>query len=202
VKRWHGMPGRQRDDLIGIGKKRNSATDHKSVSPLLNKVREGRLELAWATCIHEQEANCISIRRSLQHSRFALGKNGVGRVAEVSNRLGSRHQLEQQVKTLSSHFGPHEVDAGDIAPRPVETIDEANADWVGGLHKNDRDRLGSRFGCKRTLCAFQCNDHGYLTANQLSGQRSQLIVFTMGIPVFDRYVLAFDVTGFTQASTK
>ena len=52
VNRWHGMSGRQRDDLIGIGKKRNSAAYHERVSPLLNNVREGRLELAWATCIH------------------------------------------------------------------------------------------------------------------------------------------------------
>src|SRR4029077_10868607 len=78
VNPWHGLAGRQRDDLIGIGKKGNSATYHKSVSPVVNKVREGRLEVAWATCIHEQEANC--------HSRFALGKNGIGRVAEISNR--------------------------------------------------------------------------------------------------------------------
>src|SRR5215831_11678083 len=28
VNRWYGMPGRQRDDLIGIGKKRNGAAHH------------------------------------------------------------------------------------------------------------------------------------------------------------------------------
>src|SRR5262249_8031516 len=92
------MPGRQRDDLIGIGKKRNSAAHHKRVSPLLNKVREGRLELAWATCIHEQEANCMSSRGSLQLSRFALGKNGVGPVVEVSDRLGLRVCPETSVR--------------------------------------------------------------------------------------------------------
>ena len=30
--------------------------------------------------------------------------------------------------------------------QPVELINEANPDRVGGLHKNDRDRLGRRFG--------------------------------------------------------
>jgi hypothetical protein len=99
------MPGRQRDDLIGIGKKKNSADHHKRVSPLLNKVREGRLELAWAAYIPEQEANCMSTRGSLQLSRFALGKNGVGPVVEVSDRLGLRHHFKQQFKALSSHFG-------------------------------------------------------------------------------------------------
>src|SRR5262249_7919902 len=84
VNRWHGMAGRQRDNLIGICKNRNGAAHHERVSPLLNNLRKGRLELAWATCIQEQETNCTSTRSSLQLSPFALGKNGVGRVAEVS----------------------------------------------------------------------------------------------------------------------
>ena len=86
VNRWYGMSGRQRDDLIGIGKKKTVAAHVERVSPLLNKVRKGRLDLAWATCIHEQEAYPMSTRRKLHLSRFALGKNGVGRVAEVSDR--------------------------------------------------------------------------------------------------------------------
>src|SRR5262245_2269099 len=54
------------------------AARHAVPAIYVNKVREGRLELAWVTCIHEQEANCMSTRGSLQLSRFALGKNGVG----------------------------------------------------------------------------------------------------------------------------
>ena len=44
VNRWHGMSGRQRDNFIGIGKKRNSAAHHERVNPLLNNVREGPLD--------------------------------------------------------------------------------------------------------------------------------------------------------------
>ena len=93
----------------------------------------------------------MSTRGSLELSRLALGKNWVGRVAEVSDRPGRRHQFEQQLKALSSRFGQHEVDAGEISARPVDLINEANPDRVGGLHKNNRDRLGRCFGCKRTL---------------------------------------------------
>src|SRR5262245_12945640 len=85
VNRWHGMAACQRDDLIGTCKKRNGAAHYERVSALLNNLRKGRLELAWATCIYEQKANCTSPRSSLQLSPFALGKNGVGRVAEVSD---------------------------------------------------------------------------------------------------------------------
>jgi hypothetical protein len=78
------MAGRQRDDLIRMGKKKTVAAHLERVSPLLNKVRKGRLDLGWATSIHEQEAHPMSTRRNLHLSRFALSKNRVGRVAEVS----------------------------------------------------------------------------------------------------------------------
>ena len=113
----------------------------------------------------------MSTRGTLQLSRLTLSKNWVGRVAEVSDRPRRRHQLEQQLKALSSHFGQHEVDAGEISARPVELVNEANPDRVGGLHKNNRDRLGRGLGCKRTLCALQYNNHGYLTGEPIPGGR-------------------------------
>ena len=144
----------------------------------------------------------MSTRGSLQLSRLTLSKNWVGRVVEVSDRPGRRHQFEQQLKALSSHFGQHEVDAGEIFARSVELINEANPDRVGGLHKNNRDRLGRCLGCKRTLCALQYNNHGYLTADQFGGQCRQLIVSTLCPPEFNRQVPVLDVTGFAQPSTE
>jgi hypothetical protein len=89
------MLGRERHDLIGFGKKRNCAAHHKRIRPLPNNVREGRLELAWPTCIHNREAQPVGTGCSLQLPRFALGKNWIARIAEVSDRLGRRHQFEQ-----------------------------------------------------------------------------------------------------------
>jgi hypothetical protein len=77
-KRFHRVP-------LHDTEKRNSAAHHDRFSSLLNKVREGRLELAWATCIHKHEANSTSTRGCLQLSRFALGKNGVGRAARAKS---------------------------------------------------------------------------------------------------------------------
>src|SRR5947208_14640651 len=196
------MAPRQPGDLIAVGKKKPIGAHQERVSPLLNKVRKGRLDLAWATCIHEQQANPKSTRRNLHHSRFALLITGVGRVAEVSDRRGRRHQFEQQLKALPGRFGQQEIDAGKIPTRSVWTVDEADPYRVGALHKNDRDRLGRPFGGKRTTCALQYNDHGYLTANQFSDQRRQRIVSTLRPAVFDRHVLVLDVTGVTQASAK
>ena len=93
----------------------------------------------------------MSTRGTLQLSCLTLSKNWVGRVTEVSDRPRRRHQLEQQLKAFSSYFGQHEVDAGDSSARPVELVNEANPNRVGGLHKNNWDRLGRGSGCKRTL---------------------------------------------------
>jgi hypothetical protein len=122
---------------------------------LQQKIDEVRAFEKMATCIHDQQAHPTSTRCNLHLSRFALGKNGVGRVAEVSDRHGRRHP---------GCFGQQEVDAGDIPPRSVETADEADSDRVGALHKNDRDRLGRRFGCKCTIfevCKVKKPNHGY-----------------------------------------
>jgi hypothetical protein len=57
----------------------------------------------------------MSIRGDFHLFGFALRKNGVRRVAEIRNRLGRRHPFEQQFKSLSSHSGQQEVDAGEIS---------------------------------------------------------------------------------------
>ena len=77
----------------------------------------------------------MSTRGGLQLSCLTLSKNWVGRVAEVSDRSGRRHQFEQQLKALPSHFGPHKVDAGEISAGPVELVNEANPDRVGACIK-------------------------------------------------------------------
>src|SRR4051812_13838365 len=82
-----------------------------------------------------------------------------------------------------------------LPTRPIRT-------GSGGLHKDDRDPLSRSFGCKGTICALQCNDHGYLTANQVGDQRRESIVLTPRPEVVERHVPALDVTGVTQASVK
>ncbi len=178
------------------------AAHQERVSPLLNKILKPRLDLDWATCIHEQQPYPKSTRCSLHLSRFGLRINGISRVAKVGDRRGRRHQLEEHFKALCDHFGQGEVEAGEISARSPETADKADLDRVGALHEDDRDCLGRRLGCKRTMCALQDNDHGYLAANQFCDQRRQPIVLTLCPPVFDRHVPALGVTGLTQASLK
>ncbi len=46
----------------------------------------------------------------------------------------------------------------------------------------------------------ECGDRGNLATNQFGHQRRQSIVLTLGQAVFNRHVLAFDVTGFADLS--
>ena len=80
------MPPRQRDNWLAVGMRKTVSAHQERVSPLLNKIRKGRLDLAWATCIHGQQVHPKSMRH---HLRFAIAENGVGRVAEVSDRLAA-----------------------------------------------------------------------------------------------------------------
>jgi hypothetical protein len=57
INRRHGMASRQRDDLIQMGKKKTIGSHVERVSPLLNQLGKGRLDLAWPTCIYEEEAS-------------------------------------------------------------------------------------------------------------------------------------------------
>ena len=53
---------------------------------------------------------------------------------------------EQQLKAFSGRFCQQEIDASEISAGSIEAVDEADPDWVGGLQKNNWDRLGRRFG--------------------------------------------------------
>jgi hypothetical protein len=122
IERWHSMAGRQRDDLSGASKKKTVAAHQERASPLLNNIRKGRLDLAWPTCVHEQQAHPKSMRCNLHLSRFGLGKNRIGRVPEVSDQRGRRHQFAQQLKALSGSFSQQEVYAGEISARVVAIV--------------------------------------------------------------------------------
>ena len=47
------MAGRQRDDLIQMSKKETVGAHVERVSPLLNQLGKGCVDLAWPTCIYE-----------------------------------------------------------------------------------------------------------------------------------------------------
>src|SRR5215471_17779603 len=124
------MTSRQRDDSIQMGKKKTIGAHVERVSLLLNQLGKGRLDLAWPTCIYEEEAHPMSTRRNLRLSCVGLGINRISRVPKVSDRLGRRHQFEQQLKALSGRFCQQEINASEISIGSIETFDETDPHWV------------------------------------------------------------------------
>jgi hypothetical protein len=148
------MASRQPDDLIQMGEKKTIGAHVERVSLPLNQFGKGRLDLAWPTCIYDEETYPVSTRRNLRFACVGFRINGITRVPEVSDRLGRRHQFEQQLKAFSGRFCQQEINASEISAGSIEALDEADSDGVGGLHKNDRDRLGRGFGSERTICTL------------------------------------------------
>src|SRR5215813_2529446 len=120
------MTSRQRDDSIQMGKKKTIGAHVERVSLLLNQLGKGRLDLAWPTCIYEEEAHPMSTRRNPRFCCVGFGINRISRVPEVSDRLGRRHQFEQQLKALSGRFCQQEIDASEISTGSIEAPDEAD----------------------------------------------------------------------------
>src|SRR5262245_4475208 len=161
------MASRQPDDLIQMGEKKPVGAHVERVSLTLNQFGKGRLDLACPTCIYDEEAYPMSTRRKLRFACVGFRINRITRVREVSDCLGRRHQFEQQLNAFSGRFCQQEINASEISAGSIEALDEADSDGVGGLHKNDRDRLGRGVGSEGTLCTVQCYAHTTRDGNTL-----------------------------------
>jgi len=91
---------------------------------------------------------------------------------------------------------------GEVAAGPIEAGDEVEFDRITADIENDWNR-GSR--CLDSQCSGGAPGHDNyrnLALNQISRERGQSIDLTFRPAVFDRNVLALNVTGFVEAATK
>ena len=113
---------------------------------------------------------------------------------------GCGHHLAQQLQPLCANLGIEKIDTCQVAARPGEAGDEADRDRVSGNGKDNRDRRGRRLGRKRAT--RDRDDRGDLSTSQVGRQRWKPIDLIVRPAVFDRYVLALDMTGFLQTLAK
>jgi hypothetical protein len=88
-----------------------------------------------------------------------------------------------------------------VATWPIKTGDESELNWVGSHFEDDRNGRSRRLCRKRRRSASRGN-HSHPTLNQISHQRWQPISSALRPAVFDRHVLAIDVTRFAQPFEK
>src|SRR5262249_55883797 len=74
-------------------------------------------------------------------------------------------------------------------------------DRVMANPKDDRDRLGRSFGCKRGGQIY-CSDNSHPTTNQIESEPWYPIVFIFPPSVIDRHISAFVVPGVFEAQSE
>src|SRR5262245_27970835 len=103
----------------------------------------------------------------------------------------------QQSKLLRPKLSSDKRDTGDIAARPVETGDEAKLNRVATACEDDRDRRSRRLGhhCRGGVRS----DRRHLMAYQIGCEVGQSVVLVLRPAILNRYILALDVAGVTNA---
>ena len=110
--------------------------------------------------------------------------------------------MTQELQPLCHRLSVEKIDACQVAPRPGEACDKTEPDRVFGCEKDDGYRRGCGLGRHRRSGAAGRDDHGHLAAHQFGGERRQPIELSLGPAVFDRQILALDLTGLLQALAK
>src|SRR5882762_6798839 len=116
-------------------------------------------------------------RRRLQGSQKALSNTRTGGIDQQSNDGRCGYQFAQQLQPLRPHLYVQVRYAGQVAAGPVEAGDKPNLDRV------DRYREDDRNGRSRRLCR-QCR---------------QSIILAVRPAIFDRHVLALDISCILQS---
>ena len=102
----------------------------------------------------------------------------------------------------SSRFGASSTSqpghAREVAARPVQAGDKSSLDRVDAVWKTIGIVVVAAFAAGAAGVPDRDN-HGHLTANQIGRQCRQSVVLILRPAIFDRYVLAFDIAGFSQA---
>ena len=169
--------------------------------PLAPKARESRIYFKAGTGVADLDVQPHGASSCFHVSQRGL-RTRIHRIDKHCHTSRSGHQLTQEFQPLCCQLKIENIDACQVAVRPGEAGDKAKPDRVFGDDKDDGDRRGCRLGREWCYGASGRDDHSDLPANQFGRQWRQPIVLTFGPPVFDRHVLAFDITSLLQALAK
>jgi len=105
----------------------------------------------------------------------------------------------QQPQPLGGGLLGEKIDAGGVAGRAGQTVDQTQFDRVFADAEDDGDRGGRSFGRLGSIVSTGRGDHGHATADEVGHERRQAIELALQPVVLHRYVLAFNVAGFVEA---
>ena len=132
------------------------------------------------------------------HLAQARRRAGKIRIDQHRNAGDFRQRLAQQGKPLQVERKGEHGHAAQIASRPMEARDQAEADRVAVEKEDDRGGRGCRLGGHHRRLAAGCDD-GDLALDELGGERRQSIVAAARPAIDDGEVAAFDKSRLLEA---
>src|SRR5262245_63507337 len=126
----------QPDHLIASTQKDRIGAYNDSVDMLLNEVREGGVDIAFAAGIQGNELDAVCARRSLNVCGLGL-RCGISGVDKEADNGGVRHQFTQQFQPFCPKGIDEKSHASDVTAVTVETENETEIDHTSTHHQED-----------------------------------------------------------------
>src|SRR5262249_31841931 len=101
----------------------------------------------------------------------------------------------QQFQPLWRNLHNQTGHARNISAWLVQGCYKAKPNWVASSFKDNLNVRGCRL-CRECRRSSGRGNYSYVTLNKIGGQRGQSINFLLAPTVFDRNVLANDISGF------
>ena len=195
------MADRQRGELFAPAREECIGADHEPARSQLDQLCEDSIEVTFGAGIQDMELQPEGTSRRLHLLRVVSATVGLAGLTSRAMTLA----VGTSSCSNCSRFGVIStfvwVTPVTLPPGRLRLADEAEPDRVAARFEDDRNGRGRRLCRKRRRSAGRGN-HGHLTMNQISRHRRQPIILALRPAVFDRHVLAFDVTGFAQPFEK
>src|SRR5262245_19126854 len=188
----------QEDQLDTSADKKGATADEKCVGSIARKCCEGRIDVPAGADIKGLDLQSNGARSRVHVSQYGLGVR-VRRIDEHGDVTSCGYELAQEFQPFCYQLIAEKIDARRVAAGTGEASDKTEPDRVFRNGKDDRDRRGSGLGRQRRVGTSGCDDHGDLPANQFSYQRRYPIDLILTPAVFDRDVLALDMSGILKA---
>ena len=190
---------RQLAELFAPAREKWIAADHERACPQLGHGRKDRIEIAISCRMQDMELQPEGAGRRLHVSRLSVSAAGV--VGFTSRAMTVAVGISSCIS--SSRFGP--ISTSKMLT-PVR-LPPGRFRLVTSPNSTGSNPTAKTIGIVE-VAAFAAvpkghsDDHGHLTANEVGRQPRQSIVLSVRPAVFDRDVLALDITGLFQAPTE
>ena len=119
----------QAGDLLQAGEKDRIGIDQKCLNATPNKAFEYDVNVALAAGLSENELKPEHTSRVMQIRYNGLDVR-IGRIGEKTDDFCRGDEFAQHLEPFRCHRNLEQADAGDIAARPVEALDENKSDGV------------------------------------------------------------------------